>query len=170
MVRYSCQYRLWSRIFIGTRIESSKFNDDIKFLFISTERIIKNLFYYKIQFIEKFQEVKEATRIAQQKALQPNGNISNTGATAAVAVNHSMSARDSPRLSSQYQNDILMSSNLFYIIIHYEPNTNKLFSLLFIFFLLLVFGFQLPKKFSNYFQNHYCLINEAKVYRVFKPK
>ncbi|KAH7643507.1 uncharacterized protein LOC124493479 [Dermatophagoides farinae] len=64
------------------------------------------------RFIEKFQEVKEATRIAQQKALQPNGNISNTGATAAVAVNHSMSARDSPRLSSQYQNDILMSKSL----------------------------------------------------------
>ncbi|XP_027204092.1 homer protein [Dermatophagoides pteronyssinus] len=62
------------------------------------------------RFIEKFQEVKEATRIAQQKALQPNGNITNTGATAAV--NHSLSARDSPRLSSEYQNDILMSKSL----------------------------------------------------------
>ncbi|OTF82675.1 hypothetical protein BLA29_003255 [Euroglyphus maynei] len=63
------------------------------------------------RFIEKFQEVKEATRIAQQKALQPNGNISNIGA--AAAANHSLSARDSPRLSSaEYQNDILMSKSL----------------------------------------------------------
>lgn len=50
------------------------------------------------KFIEKFQEVKEAASIIQQKGShQMNGGI--------------VSARDSPRLSSaSYQNDVLLGS------------------------------------------------------------
>ncbi|KAI2807745.1 Homer protein 2 [Blomia tropicalis] len=63
------------------------------------------------KFIEKFQEVKEATRSSQQHKAHHNGNIS---------VSSSLSARgESPRLSSELHNDMMLTGNF------EPPNTFK---------------------------------------------
>lgn len=102
MVGHSSKYRLWTWILFRARTEQSEYHWPLKQAAMST--IASNTIHFA-QFIEKFQEVKDATRSSQQKSatLQHNGNIS---------ISSSLSARDSPRLSSDLQNDILLTGKV----------------------------------------------------------